>query len=146
MDSEIAENSTKLSGDAPKRRWRAGHVAAFAALVVCLVQGLSARADSDSCMANISSYVAELDALLAKEKNRITPYHDLNERYFPFRDCEAVAFLEVVRGSGFIRSISYRSGQYFIRFSNDEIDLGLTYYVAEKKSSRETNTVGWLHK
>ena len=70
----------------------------------------SAQSDSASCIANASSYVVDLDALLSKEKNWITPYDDLNARYFPFRDCETDALLEVVRRSSFIRSISYHSG------------------------------------
>ena len=94
----------------------------------------------------VSSYVAELDELLSEERNWITPYTDLNKRYFPFRDCEADALLEAVRSSSFIRSISYHSGQYFIHFSSDEVVVGFTYYVSDKKSDPATNTAGWVHK
>jgi hypothetical protein len=75
------------------------NVAAIGALILCLTQAPIARADSVSCLAKVSAYVAELDELLSKEKNWITPYDDLNARYFPFRDCEADALLEVVRSS-----------------------------------------------
>jgi hypothetical protein len=104
----------------------------------------SAQSDSASCIANASSYVVDLDALLSKEKNWITPYDDLNQRYFPFRDCEVDALLDVVRRSSFIRSISYHSGQYFVDFTSDEVRVGFTYRVSEKKS--ESQSVVWVHK
>jgi hypothetical protein len=87
-------------------------------VILCLAQISSARADSASCIAKVSSYAAELDELLSKERNCLTPYDDLNKRYFPFRDCEADALLEEVRRSGFIRSISYmsRTKEYLIHF------------------------------
>jgi hypothetical protein len=90
--------------------------------------------------------VTELDALLSKERNRLTPYIDLNERHFPFRDCEADALLEVVRRSSFIRSIGHHAGQYFVHFSNERVEIGFTYYVSEKKSDPATNTAGWVDK
>jgi hypothetical protein len=135
-----------MSARIPESRWTAGHPIAVITLVLCLAQAPGARADSASCMANISSYVAELDALLSKEKNRLTPYIGLNERHFPFRDCEADALLEVVRGSGFIRSIGHHAGQYFILFSNEKVEIGFTYYVSERKSDPETHTAGWINK
>jgi hypothetical protein len=135
-----------MSALTPESRRTAGHRIAVSTLVLCLAQAPGARADPASCMANISSYVAELDALLSKEKNRLTPYIDLNERHFPFRDCEADALLEVVRRSGFIRSIGHHAGQYFIHFSNEKVRIGFTYYVSEKKSDPATNTVGWVNK
>jgi hypothetical protein len=106
------------------------------------------RADSASCLAKLSSYVAELDELLSKERNLLTPYYDLNERYFPFRDCDADALLETVRSSRFIRSISHnaRLDEYSIRFSNDEVKVGLYYYASERKSEPGFNTIGWVHK
>ena len=121
-------------------------MAAVGALLLCVAQVSSARGDSASCIAKVSSYVAELDELLSEERNWITPYTDLNKRYFPFRDCEADALLEAVRSSSFIRSISYHSGQYFIHFSSDEVVVGFTYYVSDKKSDPATNTAGWVHK
>jgi hypothetical protein len=115
-------------------------------LILCLAQVSSARGDSASCIVKVSSYVAELDALLSKERNWITPYNDLNERYFPFRDCEADALLEEVRRSSFIRSISYtsRTKEYLIHFSSDEVLGGFRYLVSEKKST--FNTALWVHK
>jgi len=139
----------------PKKRrpGPTGYLAGVGALFLCVAQVSSARGDSASCIAKVSSYVAELDELLSEERNWITPYTDLNKRYFPFRDCEADALLEAVRSSSFIRSISYHSGQYFIHFSSDEVVVGLTYYVSDKKiyvsdkkSDPATNTAGWVHK
>src|SRR5207249_1810184 len=116
------------------------------ALFLCLAQISSARGDSASCVAKVSSYVAELDQLLSKEKNWITPYFDLNERYFPFRDCEADALLEVVSRSHFIQPVDYHPGlkEYFIIFSSDEVKVGFTYLASEKKS--QSNHAGWVHK
>jgi len=130
-----------------KRLGRVGSAAA-GALLLCLAQVPSVRGESASCLAKVSSYVAELDELLSREKNRLTPYEDLNERYFPFRDCEVDRLLDVVRNSRFIRSISYNSGtkQYFITFMSEEVTIGFNYYVSEKKSDPDTNTVLWVHK
>jgi hypothetical protein len=132
----------------PKRRrlGSAGYLAAVGALFLCVAQVSSARGDSASCIAKVSAYVAELDALLSKERNWITPYDDLNERYFPFRDCEADASLEVIRRSSFIRSISYgsRTKEYLIHFSSDEVLVGFGYLVSEKKST--FSTALWVHK
>src|SRR5438477_11109004 len=99
---------------------------AVGALLLCLGLAPSARGDSASCLAKVSAYVAELDELRAKEKNRLTPYDDLNERHFPFRDCEPDPLLDVVRNSRFIRSISYnsRTKQYFRTFMPEEVVLG----------------------
>ena len=116
------------------------------AIVLCLTQAPSARADSASCLAKVSSYVAELDELLSRERNWITPYEDINKKHFPFRDCEADSLLEVVRSSRFIRSISYnsRAKEYFIYFSSDEVRVGFGYLVSEKKST--FNSSMWVHK
>lgn len=147
MISGNADHSTKTNTAVPKRgRDIARYLAAICALVMCLTQARSAKADSASCLAKVSAYVAELDKLLSKERNWLTPYNDLNERYFPFRDCEADALLEVVRSSNFIRSISYssRTKTYFIHLSNDEVLVGFVYHISEKKS--ETDTALWIHK
>jgi hypothetical protein len=128
-----------------KRRLVAtGCLTAVGALLVA--QAPSARADSASCLAKVTSFVVELDELLSKERNWITPYEDLNGRYFPLRDCEADALLEVVRKSSFIRSISHisRTNEYLIHFSSDEVSFGFGYVVSEKKSTFHSQT--WVHK
>jgi len=113
---------------------------------LCVARVPSARAESTSCITKVSSYVAELDELLSKERNWITPFLDLNKRHFPFRDCETDALLDEVRRSSFIRSISYhsRTGQYFINFSNNDVEAGFAYLVFGKKSHWEY--AGFLHK
>jgi hypothetical protein len=124
------------------------NIAAIGAVTFCLTQAPDVRADSASCLAKVSAYVVELDGLLSRERNWLTPYDSLNERYFPFRDCEADALLEVVRSSSFVKSISYlpRTNTYFIHFSSEEVLVSFTYYASEKKSDPATNTALWVHK
>jgi hypothetical protein len=129
-------------------RWRRLRHVAAGVIFSCLAVAPSARADSASCLAKASSYVAELDQLLSKERNRLTPYNDLNEKYFPFRDCEANALLDAVRKSNFIRSISYgsRTTEYFILFSSDDVLISFTYNASKKKADPDIFTAGWVHK
>ena len=124
------------------------HLSAVVALLLSFAPISNAGADSASCLAKVTSYVAELDELLSRERNWITPYFDLNERYFPFRDCEPGALLDAVRRSRFIRSISHssRADAYFIHFSSDEVRVSFTYHVSERKSNPDTNTAGWVNK
>ena len=140
------KRDSNVTAIVPERRLGWIGLAVAGALLLCLAQVPSARGDSASCLAKVSSYVAELDELLSKERNWITPYEDINERYFPFRDCEADALLEAVRNSRFIRSISYHSGtnQYFIKFSSDEVIVGFAYLASDKKS--QSDHAGWVHK
>jgi hypothetical protein len=133
----------KKNAAVPKRRRDvAGYLIGVGALALGLTQASGAHADSASCLAKVSSYVAELDELLSKEKNWNTPYMDLTKRSFPIYDCEADALLEVVRGSHFIRSISYhsRTNQYFILFSNGDAEASFVPGLGEKieRSYRRT--------
>jgi hypothetical protein len=109
---------------------------AAGAILLCLVQVPNARGDSASCLAKVSSYVAELDELLAKERNWITPYFDLNDRYFPFRDCDTYALLDEVSRSRFIRPITYhpRTKTYLIVFSSNDVSASFAYVANERKS------------
>jgi hypothetical protein len=122
----------------------AGFLTAFGALLVA--NAPNAYADSASCLAKATSFVAELDELLSKERNWNTPYFNLIDKYFPLRDCEVDALLDVVRGSRFIRSISYhaRTNQYFIVFLNGDVDARFAYLVSEKKS--QMASAGFTHK
>ena len=119
-----------------------------ALLLLAFAQILHARADSASCLAKITSYVAELDVLLLEVRNNLAPYNELSERYFPFRDCEADALLEVVRRSKFIRAISHsaREDAYFIQFSNGDAIVNFTYYASEKKSNPDKYNTKWVNK
>src|SRR3954451_11483301 len=135
----------------PNRRRLVCGLTWLGTLVLCVAHISTARADSASCLAKLSSYVAELDELFGREKKSvmsITPYIDLNERYFPFRDCEPDALLEIVRSSRFVRSITHnpRNNRYSIYFSDDQVRVGLSYNASEKKSDPGPNTVGWIDK
>jgi hypothetical protein len=146
---DLTRTTTKnISFDVPKGRWPAGYLTAIGVLALCLAQAPNARADSASCIAKASSYVAELDQLLSTERNQLTPYDNLNERYFPLRDCEVDALLEVVRGSSFIRSISYnpRANLYLVHFSSDRVLVGFGYRVSEKRSDRDGANALWVNK
>ena len=109
--------------------------AAVAVLFLCLVHASVARGSS-SCAERVSTYVAELDQLLSKEREWITPYDDLNARHAPFLDCEGDALLEEVHKSRFITPIAYdpRNRLFFIRFSNDDVQVGLVYEVDGRRS------------
>jgi hypothetical protein len=106
------------------------------ALVLAFAQVLAARADSASCLAKATSFIAELDELLEKEKYSSAPYTDLAERYFPFRACEAEALLDIARRSRFIRSISHfsRTDEYSVLFENNFVGAWFVYVVSERKS------------
>jgi hypothetical protein len=116
------------------------------AFLLCLAQASIARADSAYCTEKATSYVAELDQLLAKERNWITPFEDLNNRYFPFVDCDTDALLDVVWRSRFIQPITYnpRVKQYLILFSSDVVRVGFSYRVLERKSNPPFD--GWVNK
>ena len=116
------------------------------ALLLCVAQVPAARADPVACIEKVSSYVTELDQLLAKERNLITPFEDINNRYSSFVDCDADALLDVVWGSRFLRSITYnpRAKQYFVLFSSNDVRVGFSYRVLEKKSNPPF--AGWVNK
>jgi len=111
-------------------------LAVLATLLVAFARAPDARADSDTCLAKAAAFVAELDGLLDQVKNHSGPYTDLAERYFPFRDCEAEALLDIARQSRFIRSIQHnpRTKEYHVLFENDFVGAWFSYRVAERKS------------
>jgi hypothetical protein len=114
--------------------------------VLVLMHVSAARADSASCLAKAASFVTELDELFEKEQYSMRPHHDLMRKYFPLRDCEAEALLDVVRQSRFIRSIHHRSraNEYFITFERDNLGAWFGYLVSEKKSTLAD--AGWINK
>jgi len=115
-------------------------------LLLCVVPASIARADPASCLEEVSSYVAEVDQLLATERKWITPFDDLNKRYFEFRDCDTDALLEVVWRSSFIQRITYnpRAKKYHILLSSKDVEVGFTYDAREKRSS--TLFAVWVNK
>jgi hypothetical protein len=112
------------------------HFAVLGLVMPAFTQIPDAHADSASCLAKVASFVAELDELLEKEKYSSAPYTDLSERYYPFRDCEAEALLDIVRQSRFIRSISHfsRTNEYSALLENDFVGAWFVYVVSERKS------------
>jgi hypothetical protein len=121
----------------PKIRLDRLGFAAVGSLLLCFAHGSVARGESRSCTEKVSSYVAELDQLLSKEREWITPYDDLNSRYVPFLDCEGDALLEEVVKSRFIEPITYnpRSKEFLIDFSNGDVKVQFAYDVKERRSS-----------
>jgi hypothetical protein len=145
--SADADHLTKTHAAAPKRVCDVlRDLIAIGALVMGLMQAPDAHADSASCLAKVSAYVVELDDLLSKERNWVTPYFDLVKRTFPICDCEVDALLNVVRGSRYIRSISYSSrlNEYLIVFSSDVAQADFTYLVSLKKS--DSASAGFIDK
>ena len=110
--------------------------AAVAALLLSFAHGADARAGSNSCAERVSAVVAELDQLLSKEREWITPYDDLNARYVPFLDCEGGALLEEVVKSRFIMPIDYnpRSEGFVTQFSNNDVRVGFVYDVKDRRT------------
>ncbi|MBR1152713.1 hypothetical protein [Bradyrhizobium sp. JYMT SZCCT0428] len=107
------------------------------AFVLCAMQVSMTRADPATCIDKVSSYVAEVDQLLATQKNWITPFDDLNKRYVEFQDCDADALLEVVWRSRFFQRITYnpRAKEYVIRLSSKDVEVGFAYDAREKRSN-----------
>jgi len=119
---------------------------AVIAFLLCAMQVSMTRADPASCLEKVSSYVAEVDQLLAREKDRITPFQDLNKRYFEFRDCDTDSLLEAVWRSAFFYHITYnpRAKEYYILLSSKDVEVGFAYSAREKKSN--TLSAGWVNK
>ena len=109
-------------------------VCSVGVFLLCAMQVSIVRADPVSCLGKVSSYVAEVDQLLAKERNRITPFDDLNDRYFPLLDCDTDALLEVVWEARFRRSITYnpRVKECLILFSSNDVRVGFSYRAWRK--------------
>jgi hypothetical protein len=128
-----------------RRNWITA-IRAAVTLLLCVAQGSTANADPASCLEKVSSYVAEVDQLLAREKNWIMPFVDLNKRYPSFVDCDTDALLLVTWRSRFLRSINYnpQAKQFIVLFSSDDVTVGFSYYPLTKNS--EPPFVGWVNK
>ena len=130
----------------PKGRLSKLGLTAAVVLLLYLAHGSIARGESSSCIERVSAYVAELDQLLSKERNWITPYDDLNARYVPFLDCDVDALLEEVVKSRFIRPITYnpRSKTFFIHFSSADVKVGFVCEVKQRRTDYHNAT--WARK
>jgi hypothetical protein len=101
----------------------------LAASSLLIMHASTARADHDSCMEKAKSYFAEIDQLLAKEKNWIMPFVELNERYSPLEDCDTDLLLqEVTTRSRFIQPIIYNphAKDDLVRFWSEDVKLTLS--------------------
>src|SRR5215475_16230894 len=103
----------------------------LAACFLCVAQIPIARSDPAFCLSRASSYVRELDELLAKEESWLTPFMELNKLYFPVVDCDQDPFLEEFSRSRYLRSIVYfpRTKEYVVRISSKEVSVSFEYSV-----------------
>jgi len=119
---------------------------AFTALTLCAAQVPIARSDPASCLFRFSVYVRELDPLLAEAKYSTTSLRILNERYFPFVDCDPDAMIKVASRSRFFRQAPYseRQDEYLFIFSSDDVAVSFSYWP--KKRAADSPGAGFLEK
>ena len=70
----------------------------------------TARSEPAFCLKRVNAYVRELDPILDKAKYSLTPINELNDRYFPFVDCDPGALIEAVTHSRFFWKVAYDKG------------------------------------
>jgi hypothetical protein len=88
-----------------------------------------------TCVARMSSYVTELDQLLA-QTTWLAPFEKLNSRYFPFRDCDTDPLLVETTKSQFYRGVTYypRSKRYVVQFASKRLEVSFAYRADERRS------------
>jgi len=91
--------------------------------------------DTANCVARMSAYVAELDQLFAATA-WLTPFQKLNNRYFPFRDCDTDPLLVETTKSQFYRGVTYypRSKRYVVQFASKRLEVSFAYRADERRS------------
>ena len=106
----------------------------------------TARSEPAFCLKRVNAYVRELDPILDEAKYSLTPINELNDRYFPFVDCDPGALIEGVTHSRFFRRAAYDKGgeQYGIVFSSDDVVVVFFYRIDERVSF--SPAAGWVHK
>jgi len=106
----------------------------------------TARSEPAFCLKRVNAYVRELDPILDEAKYSLTPINELNDRYFPFVDCDPGALIEAVTHSRFFWKVAYDKGggRYFIEFSSDDIVVVFFYRIEERVSFFPA--AGWVHK
>jgi hypothetical protein len=111
-----------------------------------LIQASTARADPTLCLEKAKLYFAEIDQLLAKEKNWIMPFVELNERYSPLEGCDTDLLLQEATNSRFHQPIIYNPyGKiYLVRFWSEDVKVEFAYSPLRKKSN--THNAGWVNK
>ena len=105
-----------------------------------------AHSEPAFCLRRVNAYVSELDPILDKAKYSLTPIYELNNRYFPFVDCDPHALVEAVTHSRFFRRAVYDKGgeQYGIVFSSADVVVVFFYRIDERVSF--SPAAGWVHK
>jgi hypothetical protein len=130
----------------PKRRLRSIAPAIVAAFLLSAAYVPIARSEPAFCLGRVRAYVKELDPILAEAKYSLTPIIALNDRYFPFVDCDPDALLEAVSHSRFFRNAIYsrRGEDYGIEFASDAVTVTFIYKVVERTSFLPA--AGWVSK
>ena len=115
-------------------------------LSLLLVPASTARADPALCLEKAKFYFAEIDQLLAKEKNWIMPFVELNERYSPLEGCDTDLLLQETTNSRFSQPIIYNpyGKEYLVRFWSEDVKVEFAYSPLRKKS--DTHNAGWVNK
>lgn len=95
-----------------------------------------ARSEPAFCLGRVRAYVNKLDPILAEAKYSLTPIIELNDRYFPFVDCDPDALLEAVSHSRFFRKAVYSEQEQYhlIVFSSSDIEVTFIYRINERTS------------
>ena len=111
----------------PKAKLASLRITAVAALFLSAAHVPVAHSNPAYCLSRVSAYVRELDPILAEAKYSLTPIIELNDRYFPFVDCDPGPLLDAASRSRFFREASYDKGgeEYIIEFSSDEVVVTL---------------------
>ena len=119
----------------PRLRWSG--LIVLVALLMSLGIANEARADNTAeCASRMSSYVAELDPLFDEYRLTLTPFIDLNDRYFPFLDCDAEPLIQAAAKSRFFREAPYDSlrEEFLFIFSSKDIEVTFLYQVKPRTS------------
>ena len=130
----------------PKRRLRSIALTIVATFLLSAAYVPIAHSEPAFCLRRVNAYVRELDPILDKAKYSLTPIYELNDRYFPFVDCDPGALIEAVTHSRFFRRAAYDKGgeQYGIVFSSDDVVVVFFYRIDERVSF--SPAAGWVHK
>ena len=117
-----------------KARLRSIRRTAFTAFLLLATQTPIARSDPASCLFRFSAYVKELDPLLAETRYSLVPITELNDRYFPFVDCDPDALKKIASRSRFFEQTTYdeRSQEYLFMFSSEDVWVTFTYRSKER--------------
>jgi len=121
-------------------------LAILAAFLLTWADAPIAHSEPAFCLGRVRAYVRELDPILDEAKNSLTPIIALNDRYFPFVDCDPDALLEAVSHSRFFRYAIYsrRGEDYGIEFASGVVTVTFIYKLVERTSFLPA--AGWVSK